>query len=137
MPEQRLIPLLSLIAMLNAFHILDHVLRGDFHRPIDGQSIGFLVVVAVIFGGLGLGARLYRAGRVGPRFWTIVGAAGLGLGWFSHFSPMTDQPVSAIYGAYSSPLAGASAVGCLVLLMLAVLGTTIYAGQLWIRASRR
>jgi len=35
------------VAVLNGLHVIDHVLRGDFHWPIDGQSIGFIVVIAV------------------------------------------------------------------------------------------
>jgi hypothetical protein len=55
---------------------------------------------------------------------------GLGLGWLSHFSPMTDQPVSVIYHAYSAALAGWAAVGCLLVLMLSVVIATLYAGYL-------
>ena len=131
MPDSRLLQVLTLIAILNALHLIDHLFRGDFHWPIDEQSIGFLVVATVILGGMALGVSLYRAGRVGVRFWTIVGVLGLGLGWLSHFSPMTDQPVSAIYHGYTASWAGALAVGCLLLLMLSVLGATAFAGYLW------
>jgi len=124
------------IAGLNVLHLFDHVGRGDFHWPIDGQSIGFLVVATVILGGSALGLWLYRSGRVGPLFWLIVGALGLGLGWFSHFRPMTDQPISSIYAAYASPLSGLLAVGCLLALMLAVLSATVYAGYLWFTRSQ-
>lgn len=134
MPDRRLLQLLALIAVLNFLHILDHLFRGDFHWPIDEQSVGFVIVVTIIFGGMGWGTRLYRAGLVGPRFWVIIGMLGLGLGWLSHFSPTTDQPVSAIYEAYSAPWAGALAVGCLFLLMSAVMGATVYAGSLWMRS---
>ncbi len=133
MTDRRLLQLLVLIALLNALHILDHLFRGDFHWPIDEQSVGFLIVVTIIFGGMGLGAWLYRTGRVGSGFWAIVGVFGIGLGWWSHLSPMTDQPVSAIYQAYASAWAGAVAVGCFVLLMLSVLVATAYAGYLSMR----
>ncbi|HMS83975.1 MAG TPA: hypothetical protein PKD12_10010 [Nitrospira sp.] len=133
MPDCRLLKLLGIIALLNVLHLVDHLLRGDFHWPIDEQSIGFLVVATVILGGMGLGVSLYQTGRVGARFWTVVGLLGLGLGWLSHFSPMTDQPVSVIYHGYTASLAGALAVGCLLLLMLCVLGATILAGYLWKR----
>ena len=133
MPDPRLLQLLGLIAVLNILHLLDHILRGDLHWPIDEQSVGFLVVATVILGGMGLGVRLYRSGRVGPRFWVIVGVLGLGLGWLSHFSPMTDQPVSVIYDGYAASWAGALAVGCLFLLMMSVLGATVFAGYLWRR----
>jgi len=35
------------IAVLNGLHVIDHVLRGDFHWPIDDQSISFIVVIVV------------------------------------------------------------------------------------------
>ncbi|MBS0152806.1 MAG: hypothetical protein JSR31_17915 [Nitrospira sp.] len=54
-------------------------------------------MATVILGGMGLGVWLYRAGRVGARFRMVVGILGLGLGWLSHFSSMTDQPLSVIY----------------------------------------
>lgn len=136
LPDHRLIQLLAAIAILNVLHLVDHTLRGDFHWPIDDQSIGFLVVATVILGGMGLGVRLYRVGRVGARFWTIVGLLGLGFGWLSHFSPMSDQPLSVIYHGYRAPWAGILAVGCLMLLMLFVLGATVFAGYLWKQQSR-
>lgn len=136
MPNHRLIQLLAVIAILNVLHLVDHILRGDFHWPIDEQSIGFIAVATVILGGMGLGVSLYRAGRVGARFWTVVGLLGLGLGWLSHFSLMTDQPVSVIYQGYRAPWAGVLAVGCLVLLMLSVLGATVFAGLLWRQQTR-
>ena len=133
MPDSRLLHLLGFIALLNILHLVDHILRGDFHWPIDEQSVGFMIVTTVILGGMALGVWLYRAGHVGPLFWTIVGTLGLGLGWFSHFSPMTDQPLSVIYHGYTAPWAGAMAIGCLLLLMVFVLGATIFAGYLWMR----
>ncbi len=134
MPDPRLLRFLGLIAILNVLHLVDHIVRGDFHWPIDEQSVGFIVVATIILGGMGLGVRLYRSGLVGPRFWVIVGVLGLGLGWLSHFSPMTDQPVSAIYHGYMASWAGALAVGCLFLLMVSVLAATVFAGYLWKRS---
>jgi hypothetical protein len=131
MPDRRLIQLLGIIALLNVLHLVDHILRGDFHWPIDEQSVGFIGVATIILGGMGLGVWLYRSGLVGPRFWVMVGVLGLGLGWLSHFSPMTDQPVSVIYHGYAAPWAGGVAVGCLFLLMFSVLGATVFAGYLW------
>ncbi|MGQ0557115.1 MAG: hypothetical protein ACT4PN_14355 [Nitrospiraceae bacterium] len=130
MPDPRLLRLLSLIAILNALHLVDHILRGDSHWPIDEQSVGFLVVATVILVGWDLVCG--SIGQcVGPRFWVMVGVLGLGLGWLSHFTPMTDQPVSVIYHAYTAPWAGSLAAGCLFLLMFSVLGATALAAYLW------
>ncbi len=134
--DHTLVNLVLAIAALNVLHLLDHVLRGDFHWPIDEQSVGFMIVAATILGGIWLGLWLYRSGRVGPQFWSIVGTLGLGLGWFSHFSPTTDQPLSHIYSTYPSSAAGVLAVACFLALMLAVLLATVYAGYLWLGRPR-
>ncbi len=131
-PDRTLTQLIVLIAFLNALHLVDHLLRGDFHWPIDQQSVGFVVVATIILGGSVGGLWFYRSGRVGPMFWTVVGTFGLGLGWYSHFSPMTDQSVSVIFRAYQSSVGGVIAVACLLILMLAVLTATVYAWYLWI-----
>ncbi|MCC6141627.1 MAG: hypothetical protein IT389_13535 [Nitrospira sp.] len=115
------------IAVLNGLHAIDHVLRGDFHWPIDDQSIGFIVVIAAIYLVIGLGLIGYRRGAVGPRFWAGIGLSGLALGWLSHFSPFTDQPVSVIFHAYHTPVMGGIAVALLILLMLLVLVATLQA----------
>lgn len=134
MSDRRLLRLLGSIALLNILHLVDHIFRGDSHWPIDEQSVGFIIVSTVILGGMALGVWVYRLGLVGPGFWMMVGVPGLGLGWLSHFSPMTGQPVSVIYHGYAAPWAGVLAVGCLFLLMLSVLGATVFAGYLWRRA---
>ncbi|MFO0773352.1 MAG: hypothetical protein U0172_01635 [Nitrospiraceae bacterium] len=136
MPNPRLLQFLKVIVILNTLHLVDHIIREDFHWPLDEQSIGFLIVATVILGGMGIGISLYRVGHVGARFWTIIGLLGLGLGWLSHFSPMTDQPLLVIYQGYAAPWGGALAVGCLLALMLCVLGATAYSAYLWARQGR-
>jgi hypothetical protein len=130
--DRTLTRLIRVIAALNVLHLVDHVLRGDVHWPVDGLSIGFIVVAAVLVGGIGLGLRFYRSGKVGPLFWTVVGTIGLLFGWMAHFSPSTDQPVSLIYHAYATPFGGTLAVGVLLALMLAVLLASVYSAYLWI-----
>ena len=129
--DRSLVRLIMAIAVLNGVHTLDHVIRGDFHWPVDGQSIGFIVIIAAIYLVLGMGLRLYGRGVVGPLFWTIIGCAGLAFGWLSHFSPFTDQPLHVIYGSYHNATGGAVAVLCLMLLMGFVLAATLYSIYLW------
>ncbi len=128
-----LVRLILVIAWLNGAHTLDHVVRGDFHWPLDGQSFGFVIIIGVIYLVIGMGLRLSRRGVVGPGFWTIAGCGGLAFGWLSHFSPFTDQPLHLIYGTYPNATGGALAVLCLLLLMAVVLAATLYAGYLWSR----
>ncbi len=130
-PDSALVRLIVAIAVLNGVHSIDHVIRGDFQWPIDGQSIGFVLVVAAIYLVIGIGLWFYRRGLVGPLVWSGVGLAGLVFGWLSHFSPFTDQPVHVIYGAYHAPLGGATAVACLIALMALVFATTLYSTYLW------
>ncbi len=136
-PDRTLLRLIWVIAMLNAAHTIDHVIRGDFHWPPDGQSVGFLLIITSIYLLIGVGLRLSWSGRVGPRFWTIIGGAGLALGWLSHFSPFTDQPLHVIQSAYQGVIGGAVAVGCLMLLMGVVLVATMYSAYLWHDQRRR
>ena len=93
--------------------------------------MGFLAVIVVIYTVIGVGLTLLRRGVDGPLFLAVIGAGGLLLGWLSHSSPFTDQPVSAIFHADYSATAGILAVGCLALLMVAVLLATLQALMLW------
>jgi hypothetical protein len=131
-----LIGLIGTILLLNALHTADHVARGDFHWPLDARSIGFVAVTLTINVVLGLGLWFSATGRLGWRFWAVTGGIGFVFGWFSHFSPFTDQPPVRIYSSYQSSAAGGLAVALVILLMLAILATTVYAGYRW-TGSRR
>jgi hypothetical protein len=134
--RRTLIGLIGAVFALNLLHTADHVARGDLHWPLDAQSIAFVAITLTINVVLGAGLWFFARSRLGWRYWSLTGAVGLVFGWFSHFSPFTDQPPMRIYGAYQSGLAGGLAVALLVLLMLAVLATTVYAGYRW-RGDRR
>ena len=129
--DRTLVRLILAIAVLNAAHTIDHVIRGDFHWPLDGQSIGFILIITSIYLVMAMGLRLSRRGMVGPLFWTIIGSAGVLFGWLSHFSLFTDQPVPVIYAAYHGAIGGTAAVACLMVLMTCVLAATIYSAYLW------
>ena len=129
--DRSLVRLILVIVWLNGVHTLDHMIRGDLHWPLDGQSVGFVLVVAAIYLVIGMGIRLSNRGVVGPLFWAIIGGGGLVFGWLSHFSPFTDQPLHVIYGSYHNATGGALAVLCLMLLMGVVLTATLYSIYLW------
>ena len=109
--DRSLVRLILVIVWLNGVHTLDHMIRGDFHWPLDGQSVGFVLVVAAIYLVIGMGIRLSNRGVVGPLFWAIIGGGGLVFGWLSHFSPFTDQPLHVIYGTYHNAMAVAQWLG--------------------------
>ena len=129
--DRSLVRLILVIVWLNGVHTLDHMIRGDFHWPLDGQSVGVVLVVAAIYLVIGVGVRLSRREVVGPLFWAIIGCGELVFGWLSHFSPFTDQPLHVIYGSYHNATGGALAVLCLMLLMGVVLTATLYSIYLW------
>src|SRR3712207_3781073 len=135
--ETKLILLVVLTLLLVTLHLVDHVLRGDLHRPLSLESLPFIVVSLVIYGILGSGLWLTWKNKVGPRFWTVLSVLGLAFGWISHFSPFTDQNTTAIRAAYQSPIAGWLAVACLLALMLILMVGAIYAGYLWARSASR
>jgi hypothetical protein len=130
-PDRRLIALVVVVIVLTTAHNVDHVARGDVPWPPTSGTLVFLGVTLVIYALIGVGLVLYQRGRVGPRFWAIAAGTGAALGWLGHFSPFTDQPPAYILGAYRSPVAGWLAVGTLVLLMVALVVATAYAGYLW------
>lgn len=135
MRDNKLELLIVIAALLFVAHTVDHVAR-DLRWPLTADAIPFLLItlaiLAIVFGGL----YLYRRGTVGPRFWTLLAAFGVGLGFIGHLSPWAAQPPQYILNAYRSPLAGWLAVGSLTALMLTLLALTAYAGMLWARSTR-
>ena len=98
--DHSLTRLIVVIMVLNGAHTVDHIIRGDFHWLLDAQPLGFVAGVTGLYLVLEIGLRFSRSGVVGPPFRTISGCAGLVIGWCSHFSPVTDQPVQVISGVY-------------------------------------
>ena len=135
MRDKTLISLVLVAAIFHVGHMADHIVRGDFPWPPTMQSLPPIIVTIMIYAVAGSGIYLYWNRRVGPRFWAIAALIGTAMGWLGHFSPFTDQPPRYIFNAYNSVIAGSLAVGCLVGLMLTLIGTAIYAGYLWSRQS--
>jgi hypothetical protein len=137
MRDRKLVAIVAGVLALVTLHLVDHVFRGDLPLPLSSDSLPFIVVSLVIYGVLGTGLFLYTKNRVGPRFWTVVFLLGLGLGWLSHLSPYTDQPIQVIRGAYQSGFAGWLAITCLLALMVVLAVGALYAGYEWIGHTRR
>ena len=135
MRDGKLVSLVTLTALLSVGHTVDHALRGDLHWPLSLESVPFLMFSLVTYLVVGGGLYLYVKGRIGPRFWAIVGGIGLVIGWLGHFSPLTDQPPRHILDAYATAAAGWLALGWLIVLMLTLIAATFYATYLSGRAS--
>lgn len=117
--------------VLNGAHTVISSLGESFTGRSMGQSLGFVTGVTMMYPVIGIELWFSRRGSVGPPFWTIIGCAGWVVGWCSHFSPVTDQPVPVIYGAYHTAAEGAVAVACLMRLMSVVLAMTVYSAYFW------
>jgi hypothetical protein len=131
--DPNIIRLIVTATTLSLAHNIDHAVRGDFDPAKGSEAVGGLIVSAVIYTIIGTGLWLYTRGRAGPRFWCLFSLFGLAFGWFAHFSPFTDQPVSYIYGAYPVPAEGGIAVAFLFALMFSLLAAAIYTGYRWIK----
>jgi len=135
MPDAKLISLVALATILSVGHTVDHVLRGDLRWPLSAESVPFIVFSLVTYLVVGGGLYPYVKGRIGRRYWAIVGGLGLLVGWLGHFSPFTDQPPRHILDAYATGAAGWLALGWLIMLMLTLIAGTLYATYLSGRAS--
>jgi hypothetical protein len=135
MPDKTLVILIIAIIGLTFGHDIDHFFRGDYRLEDPAEAITTIALIVAKFAILGFALFLYLTRRVGPGFWAIFAGIGVILGWLAHFSPFTDQPAQAIYGAYETPLGGVLAVAWFAALMLALIVTTLYAQYLWARAS--
>ena len=136
MRDKRLITLVILGTIFSLGHTVDHVFRGDLRWPLTLESVPFIIISLAIYAIIGFGLYLYLKNKVGPGFWAIVAGIGVAFGWLAHFSPFTDQPPQYILSAYESAAAGWLALGCLVVLMLVLITTAIYAEYLWARSTR-
>jgi hypothetical protein len=136
MPDKKLEILIFFAALFFLAHTVDHVAR-DLRWPLTAEAIPFLAFTALILATVFGAFLLYRRGKIGPRFLAVLGTVSVAIGWLGHFSPFTEQPLSHIFNAYQSPMAGWLAVGTLFALMLSLVAITIYSGMLWVRGSGR
>jgi hypothetical protein len=131
--DKNLITLVALAAIFYSGHTVDHILRDNIAWALNAESIVFFATTAVAYLVIGVGLYLYLADKVGPRFWAILSAIGVVLGWLAHFSPFTDQPPAYILSAYPSAAAGWLALAILIALMVVLVIALVHAGYLWLR----
>ena len=108
--------------VFSLLHHADHVLRGSHSGwPFEAEVTPFtfsLVVYAAILPGMYLTAR----GRSIAWYHLCVAAGGLLMLGFVHFVPVRghEAPISDIYAAYASPIAGGLALAVLAGLLTSV-----------------
>lgn len=120
-------------AVLSVTHHLDHVLRGATGWPLTDEVNPFtysLFVYPVIAVGLVLSLR----GRVGPRFWSLISAPAALFVGAVHLGPVAADAVTEIPDGYSSPVAGAIAIGLLFAFIAVLAGTWAYEMRLAAKA---
>ena len=132
MQQKKYLLRLALVSTLFSIgHTVDHVLRGNHVGwPLITEvtpftySFGFYPVIV-------LGILLYTRDRVGPRFWAILAGAGFLFVGLLHFGPLAVEPPSVIITPYRSIVAGYFALTWLVLFLVTLLATSVYAGWCW------
>lgn len=129
--QKRLLTLVLVNTLFGIGHHVDHVTRGNhIGWPLIPEvtpftySLGFYPVIA-------LGLYLYLRGRAGPGFWAILAGAGFFFVGLLHFGPLAVEPPPDILGPYSSALAGYAALGWLVVFLILLAATSLYAVRLW------
>lgn len=129
--RNRLITLALLTTVFGFGHHVDHVIRGNHVGwPLNSEvtpftySLGFYPFIA-------LGFYLYLRGRTVPGFWAILTGVGFFFVGLAHFGPFAVEPAADIVGPYKSALAGYAALVWLVVFLVFLASTSLYAGRLW------
>ena len=110
-------------------HHVDHTLRHKVGWPlthdVNGYTITWLIYVVIL-----IGAILTRRGVAGPFFWGFISAGGFVYTLVIHFAVNIDPPAQ--YAAqYGSSVKGAIAVTWLVLFLISLASTAVYAFRRW------
>ena len=133
MSDKKLITLVVLATIFYSGHTIDHIVRDNIGWSLNAESIVFFMFTVAMYSVTGVGLFLYMTNKIDPRFWAILSAIGVVLGWLAHFSPFTDQPPAYILAAYSSAAAGRLALSTLIALMIVLVIAAVHSGFLWLR----
>jgi hypothetical protein len=129
--RKRLITLFILTTIFSIGHHVDHIIRGNHVGwPLISEvtpftySLGFYPFIA-------LGFFQFLRGRTVPPLWAVLTGAGFFFVGLAHFGPFAVEPPADILGPYSSALAGYGALAWLVVFLLLLAITALFAGRLW------
>lgn len=129
-----LLGLVGVSVLFSVGHHVDHIIRGNHVGwPLIAEptpftySFGFYPFILC-------GLFLYLRGHVGPGFWAVLASAGVLFVGPLHFGPFALEPPRDVLDPYTSPWAGYLALTWLVLFLLTLTATALYAALLWARA---
>lgn len=128
--DRRLAGLVAVAAAFSAGHHLDHIIRGNHVGwPITGDVNVFTYSLAIYPLLLG-GWLLYRADKVGPRFWLLLSGGGSLFVAAIHFGPWAIEPPADIIELYQPRVLGWVAFGWLLSFVAALVVASAYEWKL-------
>lgn len=128
MPDKSLTALVVAAIALSAAHDADHLLRDDFSQGSAWKFVAAFLTVKYLLTSAAL--YFYFRGKIGAKFWAVVGVLGAALLWFAHLSSGAEQKPADIYALYGNPTAGLVAAGVVYALMLSLIALAVYCGRL-------
>ncbi len=130
-PNRMLYALIYLAMFMSLGHHIDHVIRGNHVGwPLTAEVNPFtysLGIYPLIF----LGLYLYRSGKVGEGYWTILSGTGAIFLAAIHFGPTAVEPPSDIINLYEVRIVAWLAFLWLVVFVALLVATCIYELRSW------
>lgn len=137
MRDYKLLGLVLSATLFSIGHHIDHIIRGNHVGwPLIPQATPFTYSL-VVYPFIALGLYLYLTNRVGPGYWAILTASGFAFVGVLHFGPFAVEPPADIIGPYNSRVAGWGALWWLIVFLIILAATAIYASYLWAWQRRR
>lgn len=124
MLRRKLMLLATIVTIFGALHEADHLLRGDRLSAIPFAAS--FIIFPILIGGVVYANR----GKLMAGYWLFVATLGFLLAAPTHLGTHPFEPLSVVYGYYSSPIAGTAAIVVVLGLLasLIVLGSaSVYA----------
>jgi hypothetical protein len=133
MHSRTLYTLTYLAAAMSFGHHVDHVIRGNAVGWPLTDDVNAFTISLVIYPIIATGLLLYRAGRVGPGFWSFISGGGAVFVSAVHFGPFAVEPPDHIIGMYDPPVVGWLAFGWLAAFVAVLTVTCVYETRVWWR----
>jgi hypothetical protein len=136
MRNKTLYGLIYLAAFMSLGHHIDHIIRGNqVGWPLTEHVTPFTYSLGV-YPLILLGLYLYRSGKVGPGYWTLLSGSGALFVAAIHFGPAAIEPPADIINMYEPRIVGWLAFAWLVVFVSVLVVTSLYEGYSWLRQRR-